>query len=181
LIRPAVLFGLAAASVALARDVPALADKPATDMDRAMLQLQGTPAEQGKAIDYTVAHVAAAPSALMFIAAARSLDLGRLQDAGFLFYAAELRSHSDLQRFPPVGKGGEGPGVAIAAAHQAVGSAVIPALMREPKVLNAVLDRLRSFDLGTPAGSTPGRGPRPRPGPSPKPPSRNASGTCRTS
>jgi hypothetical protein len=55
----------------------------------------------------------------MYVATARSLDLGRLEDAGFLYYAAQLRARFDLKRFPPVDKGGDSPGVALAAvSHQ---------------------------------------------------------------
>src|SRR5262245_44249996 len=87
-------------------------EKPASDIDRAMVQLQGTPKEQKQAVDFVLAHLAAAPASVMYVASARGLELGRLEDAGFLYYAAQLRARFDLKRFPPVDKGGDSPGVA---------------------------------------------------------------------
>ena len=141
---------LALAAVAVA------ADKPAFDMDRAMVQLQGAPAEQKKAVDHVLAHATSAPSMVMYLAAARSLDLGRLEDAGFLYYAAQVRARFDLKRFPPVDKGGDSPGVALAALSHEVGSTVNPAVMRAPAVFKAVIDKVHAWDVSPPPGYDPG-------------------------
>ena len=132
------------------------AGKPASAMDRALVQLQGAPKEQKQAVDFVLAHTTGAPAALLYVAAARSLDLGRLEDAGFLYYAGQLRTRLDLKRFPPVDEGGDSPGVALAALSQQVGSVVNPAVMREPRVFKAVIDKVRAFDLETAPGYDPG-------------------------
>jgi len=131
-------------------------DQPASDMDRAMVQLQGTPAEQKTAVDHVLTHATAAPAPLMYLAAARSLDLGRLGDAGFLYYAAQLRARFDLKRFPPVDKGGDSPAVALSALSYQVGSAVNPAVMREPVVFKTVIEKVRAWDVTPPPGYDPG-------------------------
>lgn len=132
------------------------AAEPASDMDRALAQLQGTPREQKQAIDFVLAHPADTQAATLYVAAARSLELGRLEDAGFLYYAGQLRTRFDLKRFPPVGQGGDSPGVALGALSQQVGSVVNPAVMREPRVFKAVIDKVRALDLETPPGYDPG-------------------------
>jgi hypothetical protein len=149
-----ILIGLL--SVVLAQSVFPPDDKPPSEMDKAVAQLQGTPREQKKAVGYVLAHTAAAPAAAMYIAAAKSLELGRLEDAGFLYYAAQLRARFDLKRFPPVGKGGDSPGVALAAVSQQVGSAVNPAVMRDPKLFKTVIARVRAWDVNTVPGYDPG-------------------------
>ena len=73
------------------------------DTARLARELQGTPEEQRKALDFVIAHTATTPSFQMFVAAAIALPLGRLEDAAFLFYAAQLRARFDQERFPPVG------------------------------------------------------------------------------
>jgi hypothetical protein len=125
-------------------------------MDRALAELQGTPKEQKQALDFVLAHMAGAQAAPLYVAAVRSVELGRLEDAGFLYYAGQLRTRLDLKRFPPVHEGGDSPGVALAALSQQVGSVVNPAVMREPRVFKAVIDRVRAFDLETPPGYDPG-------------------------
>ena len=132
------------------------AGKPASAMDRALVQLQGAPKEQKQAVDFVLAHTAGAQAAPLYVAAIRSLELGRLEDAGFLYYTAQLRTRLDLKRFPPIHEGGDSPGVALAALSQQVGSVVNPAVMREPRVFKAVIDKVRAFDLETAPGYDPG-------------------------
>jgi len=52
------------------------AGKPASEMDRALVHLQGTPKEQKQAIDFVLVHTAGAQAATLYVAAARSLELG---------------------------------------------------------------------------------------------------------
>src|SRR5258708_18495485 len=105
--------------------------KPADEPGRLDKLFQGTPAEQQRAFEFVLAHPGATSSVYLLLAASRGLELGHLEDAGFLFYAAQLRSRFDLKVFPPVGTGGDSPGVALAALNQEIGTAVNPALMRE--------------------------------------------------
>ncbi len=103
-----------------------------------------------------IAHTATTPSVHLFMAAEISLKLGRLEDAGFLFYAAQLRSLFDQQRFPAVGQGSESPWVLLGALSQQVGAVVNPALNGEPKSFKAVVERMRAWDVQTAEGYDPG-------------------------
>jgi TonB family protein len=117
---------------------------------------EGTPAQQRDALDRVLAHTGSTPSVYLFLASAAALQHGRTEDAGFLLYAAQLRSRLDLDRYPPVGKGGDSPGVLIGALSTQVGQAVNPAIMRDPKVYQGVVDRLRAWSPETAKGYDPG-------------------------
>lgn len=118
--------------------------------------LEGSPEEQRKALDFVLGHTGATPSHLMFMAAAVALRLDRLEDSGFLFYAAQLRSRFDQERFPPIEKEGDAPQGALAALNFQIGAAINPALMGVPKSFRAVVDRLRAWEVHTASNYDPG-------------------------
>lgn len=128
-----------------------------TGTDRLEKQLfEGSPEEQRTALDFVIGHTGTTPSHLMFLAAAVALQLDRLEDSGFLFYAAQLRSRFDQERFPPIDKGGDAPQVALAALNFQIGAAINPALMGVPKSFRAVVDRLRPWDVHGASNYDPG-------------------------
>ena len=134
--------------------VPAALGAQAPDVSETLSS--GTPDEQRKALDAILARPASSPSVDMFLASAVALQLGRVEDAGFLLYAAQVRARVDLDRFPPKGQGGDSPGVLIGALSMQVGQAVNPALMRDPKAFASAIARLRAWDAVAPDPYDPG-------------------------
>lgn len=116
----------------------------------------GTPDEQRQALDLVLARPQAVASVDLFQASAAAYQLGRIEDSGFLLYAAQLRARVDLDRFPPKGKGGDSPAALIGTLSMQIGQAVNPALMRDPRVFGGALARLRAWDPLAPAGYDPG-------------------------
>lgn len=106
----------------------------------------GTPDEQRQALDRVLAAPDGMASLDLFQAAAVAYQLGRIEDAGFLLYAAQLRARVDVERFPPKGQGGDGPEALIASLSMPIGEAVNPALMRNPRAFEGALARLRAWD-----------------------------------
>jgi len=118
--------------------------------------LQGTIDEQRKALDSVLAHASTTSAIHMLEASLTALRLGRLEDAGFLFFAGKLRGRVDMECFPPIGQGGDSPGVALTAVGFQIGGALNPAIMREPKSFKAAIDRVRAWDVQMPRGYDPG-------------------------
>jgi hypothetical protein len=146
--RALVLAGVLALPAAAAAQPPSVevTDKLAT----------GTPDEQRQALDAVLAKPDAVASVDLFQAAAAAHQLGRIEDAGFLLYAAQLRARVDLERFPPKEAGGDGPEALIGSLSMPIGEAVNPALMRDPAAFQRALSRLRSWDPVGPGDYDPG-------------------------
>ncbi|HET9314446.1 MAG TPA: energy transducer TonB [Vicinamibacteria bacterium] len=106
----------------------------------------GTPAEQRQALDAVLAAPDAIGSVDLLQAAAVAHLLGRIEDAGFLLYAGQLRARVDLDRFPPRDRGAEGPEALIASLGGPIGEVVNPALMRYPAAFEHAVARLRRWD-----------------------------------
>ena len=130
----------------------------AQDPDAATLDKlsAGTPDEQRQALDLVLARPDGIGSVELFQASAVAYQLGRIEDSGFLLYAAQLRARVDLDRFPPKGEGGDSPAALIGALSMQIGQAVNPALMRDPRLFGSALTRLRAWDPVAPAPYDPG-------------------------
>jgi hypothetical protein len=85
---------------------------------------------------------------VLYAASAVALKEERIEDSGFLFYAAQLRSRFDKICFPPEGTGGNDPFLVNANLSMMIGSAVNPAVMDDPPVFQRVLDRLEKWRQG---------------------------------
>ena len=118
--------------------------------------LQGSLDEQRKAADYVLAHATTTSAIHLLEAGLAEFRLGRLEDAAFLFFAGKLRGRIDQECFPPVGEGGDSPGVALGALGFQIGAAVNPAIMREPSSYKAVIERLHAWDPELAPGYDPG-------------------------
>lgn len=130
---------------------------PITNMDAAAAAMRsGTAAPPAAAVDYVLAHMRAARADMLLTASLAALQLKRVEDAGFLFYAGQLRSRMDQQRFPPEGKGGSSPAVAIGALQAVIGAEVNAAVMSDAQVLSRTLDRIEAWDVTTVDGYEPG-------------------------
>jgi len=131
--------------------------QPLTSMDAAVAAMQsGSAAPVAGAVDYVLAHVRAARADVLLRASLAALQLKRVEDAGFLFYAGQLRSRMDQQRFPPEGEGGSSPAVAIGALQTVVGEEVNAAVMGDTKMLARTLDRIETWDVTTVDAYDPG-------------------------
>ena len=134
--------------------VPLFAAQP--DMDKALQELQKGPEQAKPAIGFIVANSERAPALNLFFGAAAAAQLGRTEEAAFLFYAAQLRARMDAARYPPKGKGGDSPLVALGAINNQVGIMVNPAIMRQPQKFSAVVERIAVWNPATPKGYEPG-------------------------
>jgi hypothetical protein len=130
--------------------------RPVTSIDAAAAALETGSAAPVAAVDYVLAHMSAARADVLLTASLAALQLNRVEDAGFLFYAGQLRSRIDQQRFPPEGEGGSSPAVAIGALQAMLGAEVNAAVMRDTKVLARTLDRIQAWDVATVDGYDPG-------------------------
>lgn len=81
----------------------------------------------------------------LLVAAGSAQSAGNLEDAGFLFFSAQARYQIDKQVYPPVGKGGNSPGVLKASLSFAVGQSIIPAVTGDPTVYANVIARLSKW------------------------------------
>jgi len=133
--------------------VPLLgAETKTSEMDKALagLQAASSAGEAAAPLAFVLSHSQQAPAPHLFIASAAAMRSNRLQDAAFLFYAAQLRARFDLARFPPTETGGDSPGVLLAALSQTIGAAINPAIMREPKSFADVVARVSAWSPATP-------------------------------
>ena len=122
----------------------------AVELEQAAGGLNGKNKEEVvAAVAYIAKHADEVPPIVMFLASARAMALGDIETSGFLFYAAQIRAKFDLQRFPPVGEGGNSPGVAIGAIKYQVGAVVNPRVFRAPEIYSKILDRLDTLDAKT--------------------------------
>jgi TonB family protein len=117
---------------------------------------RGTPDEQRRALEVVLAKPEAVACVDLFQASAVAYQLGRIEDSGFLLYAAQLRARVDLERFPPRDRGADGPETLIGSLSMSIGQAVNPALMRNPGAFEGALARLRAWDPIAPPDYDPG-------------------------
>lgn len=82
---------------------------------------------------------------ILYFAASVAYKEKRLEDSGFLFYAAQLRARFDRECFKAKGTGGDSPGVLFGALSQQLGSEINPAIMAEPKVYAKALARVKAW------------------------------------
>ena len=78
------------------------------------------------------------------------------EEAGFLFYAAQMRFEIDSQVYPPVDKGGDSPGVAMRPLSFSVGQTISVRLKGDPTALANVLKNLSTWTPKFPSGYDPG-------------------------
>jgi hypothetical protein len=131
------------------------ADRSAYDRPAVMRQLTGSDTDRGEAVQAVLYNTARADAAVLFLASGASHRLGQLENAGFLFYAAQMRADFDIERF----EGGDapgGPGALFGAMHVQVGESINPAIVRNPPAYARILERLEAWDVGTSSNYTPG-------------------------
>lgn len=131
------------------------ADLPSYDPVAVTMKLRGSADDRTEAVNTVLANTEKADAATLFIASLNANGLGLLEDAGFLFYAAQMRAAFDTQRF----EGGDiagGPAAAFGALRHQIGEIINPAIVRDPNAYSAIVERLEQWDLTTTEDYKPG-------------------------
>lgn len=128
------------------------------EMQKSLEQMQNaaSAAEAKAPMEFILAHAETAPSVNLLFGSMAALANGRVEDAGFLFYAGQLRARMDLTRFPSKEPGGSHASVAVFALTQTLGQSINPAVMREPAAFRAAVERIDAWHPVTPADYDPG-------------------------
>ncbi|MBN9400869.1 MAG: hypothetical protein J0I17_11890 ['Candidatus Kapabacteria' thiocyanatum] len=96
------------------------------------------------------------PAADLFTAAGQVYRDGKLEDAAFLFYVAQLRVAHDMLMYPARGTGGNSPLVAFGAIASVLGPEINGALSSQPTIQHAALQRVRKWAPATHRTYSPG-------------------------
>jgi hypothetical protein len=107
----------------------------------------GSAEEQKKIVDGFVADNSKADSVALYVAANTAIKIGDVKDAGFLFYAAQIRKQFDYKRYGL----SEGKRREIQAywefLNQPIGEDVNPAITRRPQDFSDVVDRIVKWQV----------------------------------
>ncbi len=109
-----------------------------------------------KALNRVVKNSGDFSAGILYMSCSVALRLHRLEDAGFLFYAANIRTEFDKALFPPVGKRGDNPLIALGLLQTEMGNRLSPALMSEPQLFARVAAKVKSWKPRVPSGFEPG-------------------------
>lgn len=140
--------------VALMMPIPLLAaDMPHYDQVAVDMKLQGSADDRKKAVRIVLSNTSQANASTLYLASLNAIKLNLLEDAGFLFYAAQMRLKFDMQRFSELTGNS---GVGYVALNDTIGEVVNPAVFRNPKVFAAIVERLDKWDLATTKKYNPG-------------------------
>lgn len=96
------------------------------------------------------------PTADLFVAAGQAYRAGKLEDAAFLYHAAQLRLAHDRIMFPAKESGGDSPFLAFGAIAAMLGPEINGELSSQPKVQHEALLRLQKWVPATGRAYTPG-------------------------
>jgi TonB family protein len=84
----------------------------------------------------------------LFLASNTALRLGRVEDAGFFFYAGQVRTAFDFERFDASPRAdGNNAATYLGFLRHTIGEQVNPAIMREPAKFAAVVGRLERWNV----------------------------------
>jgi TonB family protein len=108
----------------------------------------GTPAALNGVLDALAADSSLVGPMYLFLASNTALRLGRVEDAGFFFYAAQVRVAFDFDRLDasPTPDGNNA-ATYLGFLRGTIGAQVNPAIMREPMRFAAVIARLERWDV----------------------------------
>ncbi len=126
----------------------------ATSNDPAGDSFVGQPQELRALVDAFVADASLVGPMTLFMASNTAMRLGQIEEAGFLFYAAQIRMAFDFDRYEISPRpDGNNAATYLAFLKETTGMSVNPALMREPKQFAAVIARLETWDVVPAAGA----------------------------
>ena len=146
----AMLIGSAAAvsaqpprlTVERLRALTGSANDPAGDV------FTGTPAALNAVLDAMAADSSLVGPMQLFLASSTALRLARMEDAGFFFYAAQVRAAFDFERFDVSARAdGNNAATYLGFLRHTIGEQVNPAIMREPAKFAAVVTRLERWEV----------------------------------
>jgi hypothetical protein len=142
----------------------------------------GTPAALNAVLDAMAADSSLVGPMQLFLASSTALRLVRVEDAGFFFYAAQVRAAFDFERFDVSARAdGNNAATYLGFLRETIGEQVNPAIMREPAKFAAVVTRLERWEVVpsptriTRSSTRPPSSCRARAGPRPPPRSRRSS------
>jgi TonB family protein len=128
-------------SVERLRALTASANDPAGDA------FTGTEAALARVIDAMAADSSLVGPMQLFLASNTALRLGRVEDAAFFFYAAQIRTAFDVERFDvPPRADGNNAATYLGFLRHTIGEQVNPAIMRDPAAFAAVVGRLERWE-----------------------------------
>lgn len=96
------------------------------------------------------------PAATLVGAAARSYRNGKLEDAAFFYYVAQLRLAHDRMMYPATESGGDSPFLAFGAIAATLGPEINGALSSQPEVQHRALLRVQKWTPATHRAYAPG-------------------------
>lgn len=148
---------LSVALLGLPIAAPAAPPPPKLTGDTLIAQLRGPVEGRHRAIDAVIARSQAAHALDLSQAAEAALDLRRYEDAAFLFYAFQIRRRFDLAVFipPREGPGSEAPMI-IGLMNGMLTQPINSEIMRRPKELARVVERLEAWQMEIGANYNPG-------------------------
>jgi hypothetical protein len=112
-------------------------------LEAAFAKANGNSEERQEIIDLALQHPEYSSSIIYFFAARNSFEKGKIEDAGFFFYAAQARARVELFQNPQ--SPGEG-GAALAALRATIGEYVNPAIIK-PNVYRNITTRLEQWEV----------------------------------
>jgi hypothetical protein len=125
-----------------------------TSNDPAGDSFVGQPHELRALVGAFVADTSLVSPMLLFMASNTAMRLGQIEQAGFLFYAAQIRTAFDFDRYEISPRpDGNNAATYLAFLKETTGMSVNPALMREPKQFAAVIARLEAWEVVPAAGA----------------------------
>ena len=103
----------------------------------------------GKALDYVLDNPERMSSMNLMAAAGTAYRLDRLQDAGFLCYAAQIRARYDANRYLPdfSDRESRSGGVGISLTMPLMGTPITSKLWLQPENFAKVVERLEAWDI----------------------------------
>ncbi len=117
-------------------------DSPAGDA------FTGTREHLTTVVNAIVADTSLVSPMLLFFSAQTAFSLNRLEDAGFLFYAAQLRASFDFSRYDIPGTPETGDTARyLSFLRKTIGHNVNSAIMLQPKQFSAAMDRLERWTV----------------------------------
>ena len=108
----------------------------------------GTPAALNAVLDAMAADNSLVGPMQLFLASSTALRLARVEDAGFFFYAAQVRAAFDFERFDVASRAdGDNAATYLGFLRHTIGEQVNPAIMREPAKFATVVTRLERWEV----------------------------------
>src|SRR5262245_32762591 len=118
-----------------------------TSNDPAGDSFTGTPAQLGKLVDQFVSDNSLASPLYLLFAANTASRLGRVEDAAFLLYAAQIRRAFDVERVKfPSATDARDAGIYMGFLNETTGAHVNPVVMRQPKLFAIAITRIEGWN-----------------------------------